>query len=36
VDARYVMITVDDAGGDSTARIADVEIFGSRERKIRL
>ncbi len=28
--ARYVKITVDDAGADSTARIAEVEIFGSR------
>ena len=30
VSARYVKITVDDAGADSTARIADVEIYGSK------
>ncbi|MBN1442954.1 MAG: discoidin domain-containing protein [Planctomycetes bacterium] len=30
VIARHMMITVQDAGEDSTARIADVEIFGSR------
>jgi hypothetical protein len=35
VDARYVMIAVDDAGGDSTARIAEVEIFGTRDGKNR-
>jgi hypothetical protein len=28
VTARYVKIIVEDAGVDSTARIADVEIFG--------
>jgi hypothetical protein len=28
-EARYVKIVIDDAGRDSTARIADVEIFGS-------
>jgi hypothetical protein len=31
VPARYVKIIVDDAGGDSTARIAEVEIFGARK-----
>ncbi|MBN1419570.1 MAG: discoidin domain-containing protein [Planctomycetes bacterium] len=30
VSARYLKITVDDPGGDSTARIAEVEIFGNR------
>ena len=28
VKARYVKVTIDDAGADSTARIAEVEIFG--------
>jgi hypothetical protein len=28
VSARLVKITVNDAGADSTARIADVEIYG--------
>ena len=28
VTARYVKITVNDGGADSTARIADVEIYG--------
>jgi hypothetical protein len=26
--AQYLKIVIDDPGGDSTARIADVEIFG--------
>lgn len=30
VAARYVKIVIDDPGSDSTARIADVEIHGSR------
>jgi len=30
MSARYVKITVNDAGGDATARIADVEIYGSK------
>ena len=29
VEARYVRITVSDAGSDSTARIADIEVYGS-------
>jgi hypothetical protein len=33
VKARYVKITVTDAGADSTARIAEVEIFGSKARR---
>ena len=28
VSARYIKITVTDAGADSTARIAEVEVFG--------
>ena len=28
VRARYFKITIDDAGADSTARIAEVEVFG--------
>ena len=28
VTARYVKIIINDPGADSTARIADVEIFG--------
>ncbi len=31
--ARYVKIIIDDAGGDSTARIAEVEIFAAMERR---
>ena len=30
VTARYVKITVNDAGADSTARIAEVEIYGKK------
>jgi len=30
VEARYLTITVDDPGADSTARIAEVEIHGAR------
>lgn len=30
VAARHVRLTVDDAGADSTARIADLEVFGVR------
>jgi hypothetical protein len=30
VDARYVKVNITDAGGDGTARVADVEIYGSR------
>lgn len=29
VEARYVRVTVTDAGVDSTARIADIEVYGS-------
>ena len=32
VPARYLRIVVDDAGCDSTARIAEVEIFGAADR----
>lgn len=31
VRARHVKITVGDAGGDTTARLAEVEIYGSRD-----
>ena len=30
VSARHVKITINDSGADSTARIADVEIYGSK------
>lgn len=32
VTARYLRVVVDDAGCDSTARIAEVEIFGAADR----
>ena len=32
VSARYLKIIVDDSGGDRTARIGEVEVFGKRER----
>ena len=32
VSARYLKITVDHPGGDPTARIGEVEVFGRRER----
>jgi hypothetical protein len=31
VNAMYLKITVEDAGGDRTARIGEVEVFGKRE-----